>query len=100
MLERYMLKMFNRRAGAEESRPKEIIDRLDIRSGESIADVGSGGGYYAYQFAEKVGDQGRVYAVDVMLNVSLYSFKDKETPFLFYEAKRRVNNWGDFFEKL
>jgi len=65
MLEKYMCKMFNRRAGSQDSKPDEILKSLNIRSGESIADIGSGGGYYSYRFAEKAGAQGRVYAVDV-----------------------------------
>ncbi len=65
MLEKYILKTFNKRAGSKESRPDEILSHLDIRSGESIADVGSGGGYFTYRFVEEVGTKGHIYAVDV-----------------------------------
>ena len=83
MLEKYMMKMFNHRAGSEESRPDEILRHLDIRSGESIADVGSGGGYFAYRFAEEVGAGGHVYAVDV---------NAKNLGFIREEAKKRGIN--------
>jgi len=83
MFEKYMLKMFNKKAGSEESQPGEIISHLDIRSGESIADVGSGGGYFTYRFAEEVGDRGHVYAVDVSA---------KNLGFIREEAKKRYLN--------
>ena len=38
---------------------------LDLRAGETIADIGSGSGYFALRFAAHLGDQGRVFAVDV-----------------------------------
>jgi len=83
MFEKYMLKMFNQRAGSEQSRPDEILSHLDIRSGESIADVGSGGGYFTYRFAEEVGVEGHVYAVDV---------NAKNLGFIREEAKKRGIN--------
>jgi len=78
-----MLKMFNQKAGSEESRPDEILGHLHIRLGESIADVGSGGGYFAYRFAEEVGAGGHVYAVDV---------NAKNLGFIREEAKKRGVN--------
>jgi len=83
MLEKYMLKMFNQRAGSKENQPDEILSHLDICSGESITDVGSGGGYFTYRFAEEVGDQGHVYAVDV---------KVKNLAFIREEASKRGIN--------
>ena len=78
-----MLKMFNRRAGSEKSRPDEVLSHLDIHSGESIADVGSGGGYFTFRFAEEAGAVGHVYAVDV---------NAKNLGFIREEAKRRGIN--------
>jgi predicted methyltransferase len=37
---------------------------LDIKPGETIADLGSGPGYYSFRFAKKVGPTGKVYAID------------------------------------
>lgn len=45
--------------------PDEVISLLDIGPGVSVADVGAGGGYFTFRFADAVGDGGRVYAVDV-----------------------------------
>ena len=45
--------------------PERVIEVLGISPGQSIADVGSGGGYFTFLLGEVVGDAGRVYAVDV-----------------------------------
>ncbi|MFH1237188.1 MAG: class I SAM-dependent methyltransferase [Candidatus Aenigmatarchaeota archaeon] len=57
--------MFNLKAASDKSKPDEILKILDIKSGQALADIGSGGGYFAMRFAEAVGRNGIVYAVDV-----------------------------------
>lgn len=57
--------MFNRRASASKNRSDEIIRRLDIKKGNIIVDIGSGGGYYTIRFAGETGLGGKVYAVDI-----------------------------------
>jgi SAM-dependent methyltransferase len=42
----------------------QILDVLDLKKGEVVADIGSGPGYYTFKFAAMVGERGRVYAVD------------------------------------
>jgi len=37
--------VFNRKASSNESKPDEILKVLDIKKGQNIADIGSGGGY-------------------------------------------------------
>ena len=44
------------------------MESLQVRQGQTIADIGSGGGYFSLEFARKVKNSGRVYAVDVNLN--------------------------------
>jgi ubiquinone/menaquinone biosynthesis C-methylase UbiE len=46
-------------------KPHEVMAALDIKPGETIADIGSGSGYFTLRFAAHVGDAGRVYAVDI-----------------------------------
>jgi ubiquinone/menaquinone biosynthesis C-methylase UbiE len=46
-------------------KPHEVVTALDLKEGEVVADVGAGSGYFAFRFAHHVGDQGRVYAVDI-----------------------------------
>jgi predicted methyltransferase len=46
-------------------RPAEVLDALDVRPGSRVVDVGSGSGYFTVRLAERVGEDGAVYAVDV-----------------------------------
>jgi arsenite methyltransferase len=46
-------------------KPDEVVRALAIKPGETIADIGSGSGYFTLRFAAAVGDTGRVYGVDV-----------------------------------
>jgi arsenite methyltransferase len=45
--------------------PQKVIAALNIRPGDRVADLGSGGGYFTFRLAEAVGPGGRVYAVDI-----------------------------------
>jgi arsenite methyltransferase len=45
--------------------PQRVIAALNIRPGDRVADLGSGGGYFTFRLAEAVGPTGRVYAVDI-----------------------------------
>src|SRR5262247_686823 len=42
-----------------------VIESLEIRPGDRVADIGSGGGYFTFRLAKAVGADGKVYAVDV-----------------------------------
>jgi predicted methyltransferase len=46
-------------------RPGEVLDALRADTGRHVADIGSGSGYFTIRLAERVGREGRVYAVDV-----------------------------------
>jgi ubiquinone/menaquinone biosynthesis C-methylase UbiE len=41
------------------------MDALGIQAGTSVADVGSGDGYFSFHLARRVGPGGRVYGVDI-----------------------------------
>ena len=43
----------------------ELIKLLKLKPGEQIADVGSGPGYYSFQFAKIVGSSGHVYSIEM-----------------------------------
>lgn len=45
--------------------PVEIIQKLDIKLGEKVADFGAGVGAYVFPIASLVGNQGKVYALDI-----------------------------------
>ncbi len=57
-------RMFNRKASHPKSKPDEILAALELQPGQNVADIGAGGGYFSLRFAEAVGPEGRVYAVD------------------------------------
>jgi ubiquinone/menaquinone biosynthesis C-methylase UbiE len=61
------LKQLNRDARSGRSRPDEILKLLKVAKGESVADIGAGGGYFTMEFARRVGPKGKVYAVDIRL---------------------------------
>ena len=57
-------KMFNRKASDSRNKPDQILEALELRQGQNVADVGAGGGYFCIRFAEAVKRKGEVYAVD------------------------------------
>ncbi len=49
----------------EEERPDLLVEALNLRHGDAVADIGAGSGYYSWRAAERVGPKGSVYAVDI-----------------------------------
>lgn len=49
----------------EWQQPDKVVTALQLKAGDKVADLGSGGGYFTFRLAEAVGDSGVVYAVDV-----------------------------------
>ena len=56
---------FDRPERDAEERPDQVINALEIPPGATVADVGSGTGYFTWRLAERVGPTGKVLAVDV-----------------------------------
>lgn len=48
-----------------EERPELLLAALGLAPGMAVADVGAGTGYHAGRIATRIGDNGRVFAVDV-----------------------------------
>jgi precorrin-6B methylase 2 len=48
-----------------EERPSVLLQSLQIRAGDMIADIGAGSGYLSLPLARLTGPSGRVYAVDI-----------------------------------
>lgn len=46
-------------------RPSDVLRALDLREGNTVADLGSGSGYFTLKLAPAVGKQGEVLAVDL-----------------------------------
>jgi arsenite methyltransferase len=53
-------------------KPHEVLKALDIKGGEVIADIGAGSGYFTFRLAHHVGNNGRVYAIDVSPDMILH----------------------------
>lgn len=52
--------------------PEQVIRSLNVQPGQHIADLGSGSGYFTFRFADIVGTNGKVYAVDVDPGMNAY----------------------------
>lgn len=57
-------RMFNKKASDPRNKPDLVLDHLELQAGNIVADIGSGGGYFSLRFAEAVGKEGTVFAVD------------------------------------
>lgn len=68
-------RMFNRKASDPKNKPDQILESLSLQQGQTIADIGAGGGYFSLRFANEVGSKGRVYAVDT--NAEFLEFVNK-----------------------
>jgi SAM-dependent methyltransferase len=49
----------------EEQRPDEIVEKMGLRDGDVVADLGAGTGYFTRRLAKAVAPSGRVYGVDI-----------------------------------
>lgn len=46
--------------------PSQVLKELSVAPGNIVADFGAGSGYFSFAFAEAVGAEGKVYALDVL----------------------------------
>ncbi|MGB9979323.1 methyltransferase domain-containing protein [Methanobacterium sp.] len=84
MFDNYKLNMLNKKAASLESRPEKVLKSLNIHKGDIIGDIGTGGGYFTFEFSRKVGKNGRVYAIDT--NQKSLAFIDDKS------KKEMINN--------
>ncbi len=45
-------------------KPTKVVRKLDLRRGQTVCEIGTGPGFFAFHLARAVGPRGRVYAVD------------------------------------
>ena len=57
-------------------RPRELVTSLAIREGQTVAEIGAGGGYLTLHLARAVGPQGRVVATDIE-ETALHSLRER-----------------------
>jgi precorrin-6B methylase 2 len=48
-----------------EENPPKVVEALELKGGEVVADLGAGTGYYTFRIAPKVGEKGKVLAVEI-----------------------------------
>jgi len=46
--------------------PRRVVKELAIGLGDTVADFGAGSGHFSFECAKAVGNEGRVYALDVL----------------------------------
>jgi arsenite methyltransferase len=49
----------------QDQKPAQVVEALELKPGMSVADLGSGSGYFTRRFVEAVTETGKVYAIDV-----------------------------------
>ena len=59
------LARFDRENRAEKLQIERVMDILGIAEGKSVADIGAGGGWFTIIAAKRVGEKGKVFAVDI-----------------------------------
>lgn len=71
--------------------PIHVVREIGVPTGSRVADIGAGSGAYAFALGKVVGDEGRVYAIDVQ--------KDMLTRIANEASKRGLKNidtiWAD-----
>lgn len=53
-------------------RPAEVVALMQLQTGQAVADIGAGTGYFLPHLARAVGQKGRVFALDVEPNMVEY----------------------------
>jgi ubiquinone/menaquinone biosynthesis C-methylase UbiE len=49
----------------QEENPKKLLELLNLKNGDVVADIGAGSGYYTFRMAKLVAPKGKVQAVDI-----------------------------------
>ncbi len=55
---------FNNPARKQWEHTEEILDAVGLQPGDQVADIGAGSGFYSFRLAQRVGSEGRVYAIE------------------------------------
>ena len=64
----HWVSVFERPGREVYDRRHDIVTALQLKPGMTVADIGTGTGFYTHLFAKQVGSTGKVYAVDISEN--------------------------------
>src|SRR5262249_40661847 len=65
----------------KEEAPTKLMEKLDLKPGDVVADIGAGSGYFTFRLSDRVGPKGKVFAVEIqqeMLDIIAQKMKDKD----------------------
>jgi len=71
--------------------PRRIMEAIELKKGDVIADIGCGPGYLTFQFANRVGEKGKVYAIDI---------EPKALKYIELQAKKLEEDYGIKFDNI
>jgi ubiquinone/menaquinone biosynthesis C-methylase UbiE len=73
---------------AEWQKPDEVVQKMNLKSGDVVADIGAGTGYFTRLFAKAVGPQGKAIGLDIEASMVEYMKEDARNLSLKnYEAR-------------
>jgi ubiquinone/menaquinone biosynthesis C-methylase UbiE len=61
----HWVKIFDSESRGEWQKPLRVLEALGITNGDRVADLGAGTGYFTGLLTTQVGNEGKVYAVDI-----------------------------------
>jgi ubiquinone/menaquinone biosynthesis C-methylase UbiE len=67
-------------------RRSAVLDKVNASTGQSVLEIGCGGGFYAYEVAKMVGASGRVCAIDIS-DDQIAAARDRCAEFEWVECK-------------
>lgn len=73
---------------------QQIVESMQLEPGMHVADVGAGTGFLSLLMAERVGEQGKVYAVDIAQNF-VDNIRDRARQQGLYQVTGVVNREDD-----
>lgn len=72
----FWVKMFEDPERDKWQKPKEVVDAMNLKSGDVVADIGAGTGYFARHIAVAVGPRGMVIGLDIETSMVKYMEED------------------------